>query len=214
VKQAFIELEKGQFMEGLNSINQTFGLFGQLVNPSDKEREARICSTYKLALKLLIAKAHEPSARKVAIWCRFLAELVAMQPKHRIICARMAIKSNMDVKNYGVAARFIEVLLPLNLMDKSQLEAQHAVCKENNMQDQTLIPYTCPACTKLVSVGLEKCSNCQTPVLLCHHTLEIITTVAYYQCTYCLAILSGDIGHNNKCTICLCGNLTQRNRVV
>lgn len=87
---------------------------GQLERIAEKEREARICGCYKFALKLLIAKSHESNPARVALWCRFLAQLV-MQPKHRIICVRMAIKTNLDVKNYGVAARFINMLIPLNL---------------------------------------------------------------------------------------------------
>ena len=152
--------------------------------PFDKEREARICSCYKFALKLLIAKSHESNPTKVALWTRFLAQLV-MQPKHRIICVRMAIKSNLEVQNYGVASRFINILLPLNLvryfkclyleikMDKALQETQFAVCKQHNFEDFSLIPYTCPVCNNSTSVGNEKCQSCGTNIILCNHVRSI-----------------------------------------
>jgi len=195
-------------MEALNDLNETFRLFGQLEKPSEKEREARICSCYKLALRLLVAKSHESNPAKVAMWCRFLAQLV-MQPKHRIICVRMAIKANLDVRNYGVAHRFISVLLPLNLMDKSTQESQDAICKENNFQDFAALPYTCPGCGKNTPSTEDKCQDCGRNILLCNQTLELITTPTYCQCEYCLAILSGAL-IGNKCSICLSGNLIEK----
>ena len=103
------------------------------------------------------------------MWCKYLASLTTMQPKHRLICVRMAIKANLEVRNYGVAARFVEMLLPLNLMDKSQQEEQLAICKENKLEDHSLLPYTCPSCTQPTSPGLDKCTKCQSPILLCNH---------------------------------------------
>lgn len=39
-----------------------------------------------------------------------------LQPKHRLICIRMAIKSNIQVKNFGYASELIQMILPLNLV--------------------------------------------------------------------------------------------------
>lgn len=92
-------------------------LLASLANAQSKQKEAAVCATYKLALKLLISitKAQQNDPKKKALLTANLAELL-LQPKHRIICIRMAIKNNMEVGNYGVAARFIEMLLPLNLV--------------------------------------------------------------------------------------------------
>jgi len=211
VKSAFVELERGKFIEALNDFNETFRLFALLERPQEKEKEARVCSCYKLALKLLIAKSHESDHIKVALWSRFLAQLL-LQPKHRIICVRMAIKENMEVRNFGVAGRFINILLPLNLMDKSTQETHLQICKEHHMEDCSVTYYKCPICNQETPSGNEKCKHCSASILLCGHTLEIITGGTYLQCEYCLGILSQDFEGNHKCTICLHGNLLEKKR--
>jgi hypothetical protein len=44
----------------------------------------------------------------IAMLTKFLADLPLL-PRHRLICYRMAIKWNMEAKNYGIAASLIRV---------------------------------------------------------------------------------------------------------
>jgi len=124
----------------------------------------------------------------------------------------MAIKANMEVRNFGVASRFINMLLPLNLMDKTTQESHLQVCKDNSLEDSSLPIFKCPVCNQETSLGNEKFTHCSSHILFCSQTLEVITTLTYFQCNYCLAILSQDMEGNPKCPICLCGNLVEKKR--
>jgi hypothetical protein len=91
-----------------------------LEDPLVKQKEAKISSIYKLALKILVLRSglEEPgNSNKIATLSVFLSEL-SLQPKHRVICIRMAIKSNLHIKNYGISARLLQMILPLNLVHK------------------------------------------------------------------------------------------------
>ncbi len=84
-------------------------------DPLQKQREAKICSMYKFSLKLLISKSESKSPEVAAKLTTLLAQL-PLQPKHRLVCVRMAIKSNIAVRNFATAANFIQMLLPLHLV--------------------------------------------------------------------------------------------------
>jgi hypothetical protein len=76
-----------------------------------REKEVEVCKNYEKALILLleIRECDEDGDDIIAaVLARFLGEII-LQPKHRIVCMRMAANKNLDVRNYGVAARFIRV---------------------------------------------------------------------------------------------------------
>lgn len=181
VKNVFALLEQGKFMDGLSEVNEALYLFAQLPDPSTKKKEIQICRYYKVALKLLISKVNELNMDVVALWTRALAELPLL-PKHRLVCVRMTIKANLEVGNFGVAAKFIQMILPLNLKDKAEQEAQLERCKQNELQDSG------------ISVNSQ--------FLLCNHTLEVIKDSTYFQCQVCDAVFSAEIGQSGKCTFC------------
>eukprot|EP01117_Protostelium_nocturnum_P005853 TRINITY_DN2111_c0_g1_i2.p1 TRINITY_DN2111_c0_g1~~TRINITY_DN2111_c0_g1_i2.p1 ORF type:complete len:1328 (-),score=528.23 TRINITY_DN2111_c0_g1_i2:125-4108(-) len=147
MKNAFVKLESGSFADALKDVNQTLKYFVSISNPKEKQRESKICAIYKHALLILIAKASTQDQIKVASLTRQLAE-IALQPKHRLICIRMAIKCNMDVGNFGISARFLETLLPLNLVDKSKLEANLVQCNENGRSNAHCPFDLCPTCQR------------------------------------------------------------------
>ena len=81
-----------------------------------KQKEAKICACYKLALNLLIEKQNsDQDSQKTALLTAHLSSLT-LQPKHKVICIRMAIKAHLNIKNYGVASKLIQMVLPLNLV--------------------------------------------------------------------------------------------------
>lgn len=96
-----------------------------LENPSQKEKEIRICSSYKFALLLL--EARKKQNPEFAAEMAYELSKLNLQPKHRLICLRMAIKSNLQIKNFGYAAELLEVLLPLNLVNHTSI-LWHHVC--------------------------------------------------------------------------------------
>jgi len=129
----FTKLEKGQFLDALEDVNQSLKLFVSLSNPRAKEKEIRICATYKFAL-LLLEEKKKTTPERAAELTYHLTKL-NLQPKHRLICIRMAIKSNIQVKNFGYASELIQMILPLNLTDKNSQEEQLELCKQNGLEN-------------------------------------------------------------------------------
>lgn len=191
IRTAFSNLERGDFKEALANVNEILRIVILLEDPLVKQKEAKISSIYKLALKLLLLKSsleqEHSSSSKIAILTIFLSEL-SLQPKHRVICIRMAIKANLHIKNYGISARLLQMILPLNLADRSMQESQLATCKENNLHDNSFT---------IIS-----------PAFCCSESLELISTPTYYSCEYCDAKFSMAIGQElRKCSFCNYGNL-------
>lgn len=129
----------------------------------------RLCVAYKLALKLLIEiklveKDPAGDRGKLAVYAKLLSD-ARLLPKHRVICVRMAVNKNIEAGNYGVAARLLQTLLPLQLPDHASHETKLKKCEEEKLADGALPPpYTCPACSTSVSVGASVCPTCgRTP---------------------------------------------------
>lgn len=79
-------------------------------NPTLVQRELKMCVSYKLLLVLLLeSRKSENNVSRGAYLSRILAD-VPVQPKHRLVCFRMAIRKNMTARNYRTAARFIRVI--------------------------------------------------------------------------------------------------------
>lgn len=76
-----------------------------------KMKEMEVCQHYRSALILLMeikSCDDDNQPEYAAIFARFLGEII-IQPKHRIVCMRMAINKNMQMRNYGIASRFLLV---------------------------------------------------------------------------------------------------------
>lgn len=68
-----------------------------------------MCTSYKLLFLLLLeSRKSEDNVVKGALLSRILAD-IPVQPKHRLVCFRMAIRKNLQVRNYKTTARFIKV---------------------------------------------------------------------------------------------------------
>lgn len=89
-------------------------------DPQAVKGETNFCVAYKVALWLLIAirelegtlasqfGENTEVINKMALWSKFLTE-IPLKPNHRAVCVRMAIKRNMQAKNYGIAGKLLEV---------------------------------------------------------------------------------------------------------
>lgn len=132
----------------------------------------RLSVAYKLALKLLIEiklLEKDPSGDKtrIAVFAKLLSD-TRLLPKHRVICARMAINKNLDVNNFGVAGRLLQSLVPLQLPDQATTESRLKKCEEEKFQDSSLpAPYICPSCNSSVSVGASLCPTCNRTPYFC-----------------------------------------------
>jgi len=173
--------------------------------------ESKFSGLYKLALQLLIARSSMQDPVQVAALTRSLAEIPLAKPKHRVICIRMAIKANADIGNFGIAAYFIGMLLPHNLMDHAKLENMMAHCRARNLENANSPNYLCPNCHVDNPGGLHDCSECKAPLnILCHKTLARITTPTLYRCDHCEAAFSVAVGQGEtNCPVCSIGNLVE-----
>lgn len=109
LKKAYYYLEKGNFTHSLHYVEEALNFLANF--SSTLRHEFCVCTDYKSALNLLIRIQECDAVENFvysAIFSRFLAE-ISIQPKHRIICIRLALNKNLKIRNYGIAARFIRV---------------------------------------------------------------------------------------------------------
>ncbi|PRP79868.1 hypothetical protein PROFUN_12480 [Planoprotostelium fungivorum] len=205
-------LEAGNFVEALKNVDKTLQLLVSHQNPREKQMEVKFSVLYKHALNFLIARSEIQDPTEIASLTRNLADVLLPKPRHRIICIRMAIKANGDVSNFGIAARFIQVLLPHNLVDHSKLEAMYAHCKAKDFVDASCKERQCPQCERSNPGGQVDCSHCHCPLnTVCYKKLTPITSSTLYRCDYCDAVLCKEVGEKEiKCCICGIGNLNER----
>jgi len=176
LKKCYFHLEMGNFEEALKSVQNALNLITKYPH---RKKEKEVCETYQLAFKLLlvIKETDDWSEPKYgALFARFLAEL-STQPKHRIVSMRMAINRNLQVQNYGVAARFIRELQPLNLMDSKTLESNLNICQLSFFKDSTLLEYTCRTCKKQFPIAGLICKFCMSSVDVNFFVSEFITGI-------------------------------------
>lgn len=161
---------------------------------------------------------------------KFLAD-IPLQPKHRVVCVRMAINKNLEAQNFGIASHLIEVrrrkanaqaqlLLTRNVPDKKRLEDELTKCRTMNMEDKSFPPYTCPHCGH-ENIGAVQCSICSHKVKFCFkvsflafspQTFRLIETKQFLQCTFCSGIVSPK-AQTPTCELCKAGELVNIDKV-
>ena len=121
----FDTLESGNFVESSKMIDEIFQLFctkisnfylihilflASLDSPLIKNREAKVCTFYKLALNILIGMKRVGISREELAWStKFLSE-ITLQPQHVEICERIAITHNINAGNFGLAGTLLQSL--------------------------------------------------------------------------------------------------------
>eukprot|EP01132_Coremiostelium_polycephalum_P004264 gene4264-5336_t len=205
MKKCVSKLENGQFLESIQDLDQCIKTLLSLhsSNPQIIQGEINFCVGYRVALNLLstikeIEKKIQDESdndiktdyyERIALLSKFLVD-IPIQINHRIVCARMAIKYNLLSKNFGIASKFIEILLQKGVSDKDSLESKLLVCKENSNSNNSLPMYICPTCRSTSGVDQVKCSSCSRPIRWCFQTFEIIKDLTFLQCNYCNSTFS------------------------
>eukprot|EP01130_Rhizamoeba_saxonica_P007440 TRINITY_DN3010_c0_g1_i2.p1 TRINITY_DN3010_c0_g1~~TRINITY_DN3010_c0_g1_i2.p1 ORF type:complete len:401 (-),score=76.41 TRINITY_DN3010_c0_g1_i2:12-1214(-) len=91
---------------------------------------------------------------------------IPIQPEHRIVIVRAAIKANFLLGNFGFAARYLDLIIATPFPDSDQLQEMLEVCKQENF-----INHNSPE----DSPGL----------LMCYSTCRIIKRTNYFYCDIC-----------------------------
>jgi DNA-directed RNA polymerase subunit RPC12/RpoP len=231
MKSALPKLEKGLFVQSLEEVDKALTLLVETSDPSKYQNEIKYCIAYKLALGLLIdvKKLEKESSSndllaKIGIRTKYLADL-PLEPKHRVVCMRMAINKNIDAGNYGIASRLLEVyiisnfivtrnkiLIPKNLPDKSKLEEKLKICKQHYSADGNTPAFICPSCSTEVAAGIVACS-CGRKIKFCFKSFDLLSEPVYYSCSFCSSAFSTKIVSTStqdiNCELCKYGKLVK-----
>jgi len=185
------KLDRGLFPAALDDINQSLGELVASEETPTRRQEVRACCSYKRALKILIEiKLLEASknVNRIAQLASFLAD-VPIRPPHRVICMRFALQKNLQVANYGIAAKFIKILLQRDLPDQADLHEKLRECKDHDFSNST------------ATMNNEK-------VRFCHQSFVPLINCAIIHCPYCDALFSEKVKRANEiCVFCTIGSL-------
>ena len=87
---------------------------------------------YKLAIRLLVILNlldHSGDDQKIAYLTRILAS-IPLRQVHRVAAIAVAADKNLQTKNYGAAAKFLEVLKQKNVLAESNIDESLAECEK------------------------------------------------------------------------------------
>eukprot|EP01121_Diplochlamys_sp_Union-15-3_P018294 TRINITY_DN6635_c0_g1_i1.p1 TRINITY_DN6635_c0_g1~~TRINITY_DN6635_c0_g1_i1.p1 ORF type:complete len:772 (-),score=105.20 TRINITY_DN6635_c0_g1_i1:5-2161(-) len=188
-----LKLEKNEVTASLEFVNDCIQLLNRSTEISPQiTKRVQFCVMYKMATILLIeiqnlVKEKNPAnLTRVAFLSQILARL-PLQPKHKIVCIRLAIKHNLEAENYGVAAAFIDILAKKNMTDKADLEKKLSLCNDKNKQN------------KDIPLGKED--------KICHKVWRIIPPdQVYFVCKICRAMY---LENTVACLYCTTGKVVK-----
>lgn len=147
---AFSELEKGNFSSALQHIEKAIKAIGnECTAQPEKQKKYKICSHYKAAFTIFLelqkkellqtstspSPSNPPSLDFFHLFV-FLANLGNLRPEHRIVAIRRVINESIKIENFGLASQYIELLLPLKLMDHAELEKKNGELQEKSVAQQ------------------------------------------------------------------------------
>eukprot|EP01125_Pyxidicula_operculata_P000164 TRINITY_DN1022_c0_g1_i2.p1 TRINITY_DN1022_c0_g1~~TRINITY_DN1022_c0_g1_i2.p1 ORF type:complete len:1383 (+),score=256.46 TRINITY_DN1022_c0_g1_i2:26-4174(+) len=154
MRKGLLKLEQANYTSALDqfstSLHVMLGRSGSLSSSSTSTTAAsapsssylnpvhvKFCVMYIFLTNVMIDIIQSVTAtpQDLAIASAVLANL-PLQPKHRLVCLRMAIQNNYNVQNYGVAAHFLEKLLDKELPDHKKLVEMYSFCTEKQQQQQ------------------------------------------------------------------------------
>lgn len=99
-------------------------------DPQSRRKEVRTAVSYKIAFSLLleVKKRGEFQISAALELLTFLA-LLPLRYDHRLINMRRLVSENMKAGNYGIATRFLQVLVGLKLKDADALKVKLKECE-------------------------------------------------------------------------------------
>ncbi|GAM26690.1 hypothetical protein SAMD00019534_098650 [Acytostelium subglobosum LB1] len=221
-------LEQGDFAESRTHLDQCI----QQININRIRNDIIFCVGYRVALALLeeiqlLDQQYKASDNeqerttlitRLGILSRYLVGL-PLQSQHRIVCANMAVRYNLEARNYGIASKTIDLLLQqqqhiVSSEDRTRLEAQQATCQENHNTNHSLPIYSCPACKATSSPiaddrVLPSACSCNQPYRFCFSKFEPIKEQDHLACDYCHSITTTS-NKASPCTMCTIGQVDIR----
>jgi len=192
LKTCLTQLETGYFEAALQSVEGSINDYTSLSDVVSKRKEIKICVSYKIALILLQeSKKQEEKDLNLLV---FLTTL-PLKPEHRIINIRRLINLSIKAGNYGIASQLLDIIIPLNLKDKDDLEKKLKECQQAGKKD------TPTALSPKSTDGKIK--------RFCYKTHKPISG-AHLECSFCSSTYSSSSYSSlERCSICTFGMLTE-----
>ncbi|CAI7883045.1 unnamed protein product, partial [Closterium sp. NIES-53] len=178
VKVALVHVDDNRLADALACVDEAF-----LAMAKDRslgknvQAQARIAAHYKIGATILqeivrLQKAEGQGAlgakEEMARLARHLASL-PLQPKHRISCARTAIRRNMEVHNFAYSNRLLHALLAKAPPNKqAELRALANICMARGLTDRTI-------------------NRSEDPSRFCAASLALLPTIGHDVCDTCNA---------------------------
>lgn len=197
LKKAHAMLEKGRYSEAKKFVKEAVHALSKDTTQVLKKTNIVLCVRYRLLILLL---AHVKKLETVGTFSSDIAPLTVMMseipdilPKHKIVCKNMAVKKNLDAKNYAVAAKYIKELLPMAPAQiKPDLESKLKTCEEAQF------------------ANANSNLNGTAPLKFCWRTFQLIqATDQAMECTYCDATFhpAANVKPFHKCKFCHYGEV-------
>ena len=126
-----MSLDLGNFEDGLSKVNQAISYLIAMPEPQAKRKEVRSAVYYKVAFSLLAeVKKRGDFQISAALELLTFLTLLPLRHDHRLTNMRRLVTENMKAGNYGIAQRYLQVLVPLKLKDSDALAAKLKECEE------------------------------------------------------------------------------------
>lgn len=130
-RSALVSLDLGNFEDGLTKVNQAISYLIAMPEPQAKRKEVRSAVYYKVAFSLLAeVKKRGDFQISAALELLTFLTLLPLRHDHRLTNMRRLVTENMKAGNYGIAQRYLQVLVPLKLKDSDALAAKLKECEE------------------------------------------------------------------------------------
>eukprot|EP01128_Nolandella_sp_AFSM9_P006990 TRINITY_DN3717_c0_g1_i1.p1 TRINITY_DN3717_c0_g1~~TRINITY_DN3717_c0_g1_i1.p1 ORF type:complete len:437 (-),score=85.89 TRINITY_DN3717_c0_g1_i1:97-1407(-) len=170
LQQGIALLDQGQYESSLPLFTQSIGALVKLPNAHQTfTSELTFAAAYFQAGSFLLEMQRllgAGFAKQMGVISARLAEL-EVQPNHRLIHARLAIKINFQLGNFGICSKLLQLLIPAGLPEVEVLQTMLEECeKQGNMNHAVPTEGT----------------------RLCHKTFRTIRTRTFAGCQFCKAI--------------------------
>eukprot|EP00742_Colponemidia_sp_Colp-10_P006915 GILJ01007418.1.p1 GENE.GILJ01007418.1~~GILJ01007418.1.p1 ORF type:complete len:1809 (+),score=288.82 GILJ01007418.1:60-5486(+) len=216
---ALKKLDKNDLLGALADVKLTVQLLSK--NPQVSgvalRQQFSMASNYRLVVQLLLKDAVDFKARKEGwqIVCANLSNLLSridVNPRHRRVIIKHAIRRNMEARNFGLARPLIEKLMPDSPEpDLVYLRNALKACDDNNNSNFGVRPLPCPKCQAPMPLGAaaKECLECHCNLFFCYQTLQIICPSNMCVCSNCRGTFAAAFAqtHNFKCPYCEVGML-------
>jgi coatomer protein complex subunit alpha (xenin) len=184
VKLGYKNVTEGKFQSALREFRKLLYVFPLLVvdtkaEVADVDDLRNICSSYLTAIRLELArKAEKKTVRQAALAAYFTK--CDLQPIHRILALKVAIKFSFVSKNYKTTAGFCRSLLELAAMHKSPMVAKLVVPRE-------------------IRGALQKCEKLNTDA----NAIDFDETKAFFICARSFTPVYTGRQESSACPFCL-----------